>query len=98
MISSQSEIKTSIDKYIKSHYFISDGRSQTQDLYKTHRGYTQERQKLHNTIIQGILDSANSPKNGEKPIAVLMGGGSDVLVYTLYEFYTNPESENVHLI
>ena len=72
----KSEIKTSIDKYIKSHYFISDGRSQTQDLYKTHRGYTQERQKLHNTIIQGILDSANSPKNGEKPIAVLMGGGS----------------------
>lgn len=72
----KSEIKTSIDKYIKSHYFISDGRSQTQDLYKTHRGYTTERQKLHNTIIQGILDSANSPKNGEKPIAVLMGGGS----------------------
>ena len=72
----KSEIKTSIDKYIKSHYFISDGRSQTQDLYKTHRGYTTERQKLHNTIIQVILHSANSPKNDEKPVAVLMGGGS----------------------
>lgn len=72
----KSEIKVSIDKYIKSHYFVSDGRTQTQDLYKTSRGYSRERQKLHNTIIQGILDSANSPKNGEKPVAVLMGGGS----------------------
>lgn len=72
----KSEIKTSIDKYVKSHYFISDGHSQTKDLYKTHKGYTKERQKLHDSIIQGILNSANSPKNGEKPVAILMGGGS----------------------
>lgn len=70
------EIKTSIDKYIKSNYFVSDGHTQTKDLYKTSKGYTKERQKLHNSIIRGIVDSANSPKEGERPIAVLMGGGS----------------------
>ena len=72
----KSEIKTSIHQFVKENYFVSDGHTQTQDFYKTSKGYTKERQKLHKKIIQSIVDSANKPKNGEKPIAILMGGGS----------------------
>lgn len=72
----KSEIKVPIYKFIQQNYFESDGKSQTTDFYKTHRGYTRERLKLHDQIIQGIVNSANSPKNGEKPVAILMGGGS----------------------
>lgn len=72
----RSDIKGTIQEYIKKNYFISDGSTQTKDFYKTYKGYTKQRQKLHDSIIQGILDQANSPKRGEKPIAILMGGGS----------------------
>lgn len=76
MYYSQHKIKEPIQKFIKENYFVSDGSNKTQDFYKSSKGYTKERSKLHKNIIQGILDSANSPKNGEKPIAVLMGGGT----------------------
>lgn len=72
----KSEIKVPIQTFIKQNYKESDGTTQTKDFYKTTKGYTPERQKLHKKIIQDIVNSANSPKNGEKPIAVLMGGGS----------------------
>ena len=72
----KSEIKVPIQTFIKQNYKESDGITQTKDFYKTSKGYTPERQKLHNKIIQDIVNSANSPKNGEKPVAVLMGGGS----------------------
>lgn len=72
----RSHIDGSIHDFIKKNYFISDGTTQTKDFYKTSKGYTKQRQKLHDSIIQGILDQANSPKEGEQPIAVLMGGGS----------------------
>ena len=72
----KSEIKDTIQNFVKKNYFISDGHTQTQDFYKSSKGYTKSRKKLHNKIIQNILNQANSPKNGEKPIAVLMGGGS----------------------
>lgn len=72
----RSHIDGSIHDFIKRNYFISDGTTQTKDFYKTSRGYTKQRQQLHDSIIQGILDQANSPKEGEQPIAVLMGGGS----------------------
>lgn len=72
----KSQIKVPIHKFIQQNYVESDGTSQTKDFYKTSKGYTPERKKLHKQIIQGILDSANGPKPGEKPVAVLMGGGS----------------------
>lgn len=72
----KSEIKVPIQTFIKQNYKESDGTTQTKDFYKTTKGYTPERQKLHKKIIQDIVNSASSPKNGEKPIAVLMGGGS----------------------
>lgn len=72
----KSEIKVPIQKFVKNNYFISNGENQTQDFYKSSKGYKKERQKLHNQIVKGIVDSASSPKNGEKPIAILMGGGT----------------------
>lgn len=72
----KSKINKPIQKFIKENYFISDGKTQTQDFYKSSKGYSKERQKLHKSIIKSIVDSANSPKKGEKPIAILMGGGT----------------------
>lgn len=70
------DIKVPIQQFIKENYFISGGDSHTSHVYKTSHGYTKERQKLHRKLIQNILDSANSPPKGQKPVAVLMGGGS----------------------
>lgn len=72
----KSEIKVPIYKFIQQNYIESNGKNQTCQLYSSNHGYTKERQRLHNQIVQGIVDSASSPKNGEKPIAILMGGGS----------------------
>lgn len=72
----KSEIKVPIHKFIKQNYNESDGKTQTKDFHRTSNGYTKERLKLHNQIIQGIVNNANNPKNGEKPVAILMGGGS----------------------
>lgn len=59
------------------NYFISDGYNETQDIYKKPDGtYTKSRKKLHDKIINSILDSAGSPKPGEKPVCFLFGGGS----------------------
>lgn len=90
----KSEINTSLDKYIKTHYFVSDGTTQTRDFYKTSKGYTKERQKLHNSIVKGIVDSANSPKEGEQPIAILMGGGSASGKGTLRESLVIPRLQS----
>lgn len=72
----KSQIKVPINKFIQQNYVESDGTSQTKDFYKTQNGYTPQRKKLHQKIIKDIVDSANTPKPGEKPVAVLMGGGS----------------------
>lgn len=68
--------KQSLRDFIKDNYFISDGKSQTKDFYKRTGKYDKKRQQLHTDIIRGIVESASSPKDGEKPVAVLMGGGS----------------------
>ena len=72
----KNKIKGSLKSFIQKNYFVSDGSTQTKDFYDTSHGYTKERQKLHDRIVQGIVDSANSPEKGKKPLAILMGGGS----------------------
>ena len=66
----------SFQKFVRDNYHISDGKTQTSDFYKSSKGYTKDRKELHKKIIQNILNSANSPSKGQKPVAVLMGGGS----------------------
>lgn len=38
--------------------------------------YSQERAKLHDKIIDKVVSQSAKPKAGEKPVAILMGGGS----------------------
>lgn len=64
------------EKFVKEHFFISDGTTQTEQMYKVNGKYTPERMKLHKAIVQQIVDSATKPPAGKKPIAILMGGGS----------------------
>lgn len=74
------------EELLKKDYFISgivtdkDGNkvmSHTNQVYKDKDGkYTPERQKLHDEIVQRIVDSATTPPEGTKPVAILMGGGS----------------------
>ena len=73
-------------QYIKENYFISgvmydkrareDKWTTTKGVYKVNGHYTPERQKLHDQIVQQIVDSATTPPGGQKPVAILMGGGS----------------------
>lgn len=72
----QHRIKQPLQKFIQDNYFISDGENRTVDLYKKDGKYIKSRQKLHDKIVRTIVNSANSPKNGEKPLCILMGGGS----------------------
>ncbi len=69
-------IRMPFQKFVSTNYFVSDGSSHTSHVYKTAKGYTKERKKLHDKLIKEIVDSANSPTDGEPPVAILMGGGS----------------------
>jgi predicted ABC-type ATPase len=52
-------------------------RIDTKTRHTTKSGeYTIVRQKLHTTIIDGFLNEGQIPAKGEKPVAILMGGGS----------------------
>lgn len=68
--------KISVQKFVKSHYFISDGATATKDFYCKNGEYTKERQKLHDSIVAKIIESSGKPKKGEKPLCILLGGGS----------------------
>ena len=74
----KSEIKVPIHKFIQQNYVESDGHNQTSKIYQSfhHEGYTKDRQRLHQSIINSIVNSAGSPKPGEPPVAILMGGGT----------------------
>ena len=66
--------------YARDHYFVSDlfCDTTTEDVYFNHHTHEwdQERvEKVHNPIIQKILDSGDTPPPGQKPILYLVGGG-----------------------
>lgn len=66
-----------LNSFIKSNFFVSDGNSNTVDFYKVNGEYTEQRIKdVHDVIIQKIIDKCPVPPKGEKPICFLYGGGS----------------------
>lgn len=92
---SQHKIKQPLQQFIRENYFISDGDNKTIDLYRKDGKYTKERQKLHDKIVKEIVDSANGPKKGEKPVCILMGGGSASGKGTLRHQMLLPRLESV---
>ena len=88
---SKSGAKVPIQRFIKSNYFVSDGRTQTKDFYCRSGEYTPERQKLHDSIVSKIVESAGKPKEGEKPICILLGGGSASGKSTIRKLMVQPD-------
>lgn len=48
----------------------------TSDYFQQDGSYTKEREQLHDSIVQKIVQSADKPPYGFKPVAFLYGGGS----------------------
>lgn len=73
----QKRYKT-IDDFIKSSYFISDGENETKDVYRISKGVWNERRvkAVHQPIINQYLEDSDVPPKGKKPICFLYGGGS----------------------
>lgn len=87
----KSETKLPLEKFIEKNYFISNGRTQTKDCYCRNGEYTPERQKLHDSIVSKIVESAGKPKEGEKPVCILLGGGSGSGKSTVRDLMIQPE-------
>ena len=66
------------ENFIKTNYFVSDGKSTTSETYKKpDHTYTYTRfNMVHKPIIDKIVSSVDSPPDGMKPVAVLIGGGA----------------------
>lgn len=73
----QKRYKT-IDNFIKSNYFISDGENETKDVYRKSIGVWDEKRvkAVHKPIIDKYLEDSDVPPEGKKPICFLYGGGS----------------------
>jgi len=80
-----------IQKYIHDNYFVSDGQSQTKEAYCKSEGYIKQRRQLHQRIINDLLAEAGSPKNGEKPVCILLGGGTASGKSTIRNAYIEPD-------
>lgn len=67
-----------LESFVKSTYFISDGKSTTCDVFRTAPGrYKQDRfESVHLPIIYDFLDRAQDPPPSMKPVCFLYGGGS----------------------
>ena len=83
--------RTVLQKFIKSKYFISDGFTSTKDFYCRNGEYSEERQKLHDSIVSKIVEQSGKPKQGEKPVCVLLGGGSASGKSTIRKWIVQPD-------
>lgn len=83
--------KTTLQKFIKSNYFVSDGATATKDFYCRNGEYSEERQKLHDSIVSKIVESSGKPKQGEKPLCILFGGGSASGKSTIRRLMVQPD-------
>lgn len=64
----------------------------TDEMHKTESGkYTQERAKLHREIRDKVISQCGKPKEGERPVAILMGGGSASGKSTMKEGVLDPK-------
>lgn len=68
----------SIDNFIKSNYFVSNGNNETKDVYRISMGVWDEKRvkSVHQPIINNYLENSDTPPEGKKPICFLYGGGS----------------------
>lgn len=73
---SSSDVPYSFDTFLKQNFFESNGLNVTNKFYKKDGEYIPTRQKLHDDIVQKIVDAASTPPAGSKPICFLFGGGS----------------------
>lgn len=90
------EVKTTLDD---ANTLV---RIDTKERHSTKSGaYTLVRQKLHKKIIDGFIKEGEVAAQGDKPIAVLMGGGSaagkGTLLQRLQATGTIPEKGFVHI-
>jgi predicted ABC-type ATPase len=83
--------KSTLQTFIKSNYFVSDGVTQTKDFYCRNGEYSEERQKLHDSIVSKIVEQSGKPKQGEKPICILLGGGSASGKSTIRRLMVQPD-------
>ena len=88
---SQSGSKTTLQRFIKSNYFVSDGATATKDFYCRNGEYSEERQKLHDSIVSKIVEQSGKPKQGEKPLCILFGGGSASGKSTIRRLMVQPD-------
>lgn len=87
----KSRSREPINQFLKSNYFISDGVSETRNCYRVHKEYTDTRKQLHRRIVEEILSTAEAPKDGKKPVCVLLGGGSASGKSTIRSTFIDPE-------
>lgn len=76
--------------FAKSNFFISDGINATREVYKRGDTYTPQRQKLHKTIVDEIVSQADQAKVGERPVCILLGGGSASGKSTIRDHFIQP--------
>ncbi|MCM1216813.1 MAG: zeta toxin family protein [Lachnospiraceae bacterium] len=77
--------------FAKRNFFISDGINATREVYKRGGGYTKQRQALHKRIVDDIVSQADKAKEGEKPVCILLGGGSASGKSTIRDRFVQPE-------
>lgn len=71
------DTKVTFDTFVRQTFFESNGYNETMHTYKQPNGeYIPTRQKLHQQIIQELVDAAGTPAEGERPVCFLFGGGS----------------------
>lgn len=77
--------------FAKSNFFISDGINATREVYKRGNEYIKQRQALHKRIVDSIVSQADKAKDGEKPVCILLGGGSASGKSTIRDHFIQPD-------
>lgn len=88
-----------LEEFAKRRFFVSDGSNTTSDMYRGRQGrYSDKRfQSVHQPIIQEMLQSADKPPAGKKPICILYGGGSASGKSTVINNIIKPELQKTGL-
>ena len=93
----EKKLHKTLDSYLKSTYFISNGTNKTCDMYRVAPGkYTKERtQAVHEPIVQDYLSKAQDAPEDTPPILFLYGGGSGVGKSTIVNSIVKPMSDEL---
>lgn len=88
-----------LEDFAKKRFFVSNGSNTTSDMYRIGQGrYSDKRfQSVHQPIIQEMLQNADKPPIGKKPICILYGGGSASGKSTVINNIIKPELQKTGL-